>query len=389
MSIRNFFNKIHSGARVFFKGLFIGMRNTEDNIMLKGSDGAGDSGIHKEVHDKRVSKALLKGEVTQEVVDLRYRTYLVERESKKYEFFSPFLVQKKSEKEIEKLGCMNSDGHDIILVQPNHVVQESVAEALDRLDCKDKVSENYIINITRSFPTRYRLEEYTHKVVVKLGDTDSDAIVDFYVTKYINKSDFKSAAFVHEIERMVMNGRNSDILSFDDLYFETLHAWNCPDMYTFKFSKPVFRNCVEFDGSYVLSFDMKVVDGGTDITKEYYSEEMAKKYENKESRNQTIDLLDYACNTDYMEKVKRKYVCEECGKEIEYDPVKIDELDPVVLKDDDETQTEDEELPKTNVTGFYDAELSKTTFGKFLCHECMMKQLSELQIQKAEELEKK
>ena len=71
------------------------MKSTEDIVFHQsGLDGDSGTSIIKQVQDKRVSEALLKGEITQEVQELRYRTYKVDKESKTYEYYSPTLALK-------------------------------------------------------------------------------------------------------------------------------------------------------------------------------------------------------------------------------------------------------------------------------------------------------
>ena len=90
--MKHLVNKI----RLFFYSLFYGLKGTEDIVFHQtGINGDGGTSIIKEVEDKRVSKALLKGEVTQEVEELRYRTYLVDKESKTFEYYAPTLAIKK------------------------------------------------------------------------------------------------------------------------------------------------------------------------------------------------------------------------------------------------------------------------------------------------------
>ncbi len=65
----NFITKIRS----LISGLFYGMKTTED-IVLKQSGASHQlegTTIQQKVEDKRVSKALLRGELTQEVEELR------------------------------------------------------------------------------------------------------------------------------------------------------------------------------------------------------------------------------------------------------------------------------------------------------------------------------
>ena len=70
-------------------GLSFSLKRTEDT-MLRQEGTASNVGVgdEQEVNENRVSKALLKGEVTQEVKNLRYRTYKVDEEAKETEYYT-------------------------------------------------------------------------------------------------------------------------------------------------------------------------------------------------------------------------------------------------------------------------------------------------------------
>ena len=87
---------IRKTLKSIWLGFFVGMKNTEDATLHQtGLDGGAEVGAHQEVNEHRVSKALLKGELTQEVKELRHRTYAVDREAKNYEY-TPNLALKKA-----------------------------------------------------------------------------------------------------------------------------------------------------------------------------------------------------------------------------------------------------------------------------------------------------
>ena len=96
---KNKMGKIKNKINNLVTGFMVGMKNTENEIFTQlGGSTVADSTINQEAHTSRVSKALLKGELTQEVKELRYRTYTVDREAKNYEYFSPTLAKKPSKK---------------------------------------------------------------------------------------------------------------------------------------------------------------------------------------------------------------------------------------------------------------------------------------------------
>ena len=250
--MKKIFKKIKDGVRLFFVSLFYGMRKTEDSVLTS-------------LNTATDAKALLKGEITQQVIDLRYRTYEVDKKSKDFEFFSPLLARDNGTKDSKKVKWENEDGRELVLIQPNHVITENIGEALERLDSKDKVKENYLINIKRDFTPRFRLEEFTTRLAVKRGDDDTTAILDFYVPKYKSDTNFRLNAFLTDVKNIKDKWVRSDTLDFKSVFFVTSHAYRVKDMFSFKFDNPVYLETVEYDGSYILRFVSKIYDGGTDL----------------------------------------------------------------------------------------------------------------------------
>ena len=184
------FRKIKKNLKIFFYSLFYGMKSTEDIVFHQnGLDGNSGTSIIKQVQDKRVSKALLKGEITQEVQELRYRTYKVDKESKTYEYYSPTLALKNDKQNNKFLKYDDRDGLELITVQPNDFMVETMSETLEQVGGRGKRTE-YRIKIKRNFVPRYKIEEYVTRLDVKKLD-ETHVILDLYVSKYTNDKDFK------------------------------------------------------------------------------------------------------------------------------------------------------------------------------------------------------
>lgn len=373
--MKKFFKKILASTRLFFVGLFYGMRNTEDIVLTSANPSNNNSGVHKEVHENRVAKDLLKGEVTQQVIDLRYRTYEVEKKSKNFEYFSPFLARDNGTKDSKKVKYENEDSRELVLIQPNRAITESIGEALKRVDVRESLKEDFLVVIKRSFTPRFRLEEFTTRLVVKKGDDDTTAILDFYVPKYKSNTNFRLNAFLTDVVNIKDKWVKSDTIDFDSVFFITSHAYGVPDMFSFRFDEPVYLETIEYDGNYILRFVSKIYDGGTDLTKEYYSEKMAKKYENHEPKGLSLTItpdgktsINDECDEHGRGGLKRVYHCEMCGKEMIYDAKALDNLNPTLANDEG----------TDNIDGYLeymDAEIAESTFGKILCKDCMAKYL--------------
>lgn len=357
--------KIFKWVKTFWTGLFWGMKATEDSMFKGNTDAIPGSAIIQEINDKRVSKALLKGEVTQEVEELRYRTYKVDRESKQYEYIAPTLAFKREKQDSKFVSYENADNLEIITIQPNEAIVEDILETLKYVGGHGKRSE-YIIKIKRDFYPRYKIEEYTKRLVVKKLD-ETHAILDFYVSKYPNDKDFKSKGFVREIEKIRDEKIKSDVIDIKNVSFITTHSFKLDDMLEFEFDNVWFRTIVEYDGHYIIRFKSRILKNGIDLTDQYYSKTMDEKYKNKVKKEVVYDLFG---NTP-----TETYVCERCGKKIIYDADEMNEQEITQPRDIDELVENYD-----SVTEYMDVQISQQTYGIVLCKECLKKYLEENKI---------
>ncbi len=352
--------KLWRWLRIAFTSLFFGMKRTEE-ATLKATNlhDDVDSGIEEQVTENRVSRALLRGEITQAVKELRYRTYRVDREAKSVEYYSPFLTSKRDKVDSKIISYENSDNFKLIVIQPNFAKNETILESLERLDCKDRKPVEYHIMVSREngFIPRFRIEEYTTKLII-MEESEDNLIADFYISKYFNREDVKSKAFVREVEHIRDDKKRSDILKFDFVSFITNNAYGQEDMMFFDLEDFEFISVKEFDGSYILRFSCKLTGEIKDMTDQYYCKEMDDKYKNNEPKELVLDVTGAP--------VIKKYVCSECGKEVTYDTSLIDNMDA------------SDEASDEGITEYMDLEMSEQTFGKKLCRECLNKKLGEL-----------
>lgn len=340
------------------------MKITEEDVFKPaGLNQNTGTEIQQQQHSNRLSTALLAGKETQQVRELRYRTYMVDREAKKYIYYSPYLATKRDDKQDSKfVQYEDSDGLEVITIQPNFPIVEGVEQGLEQVGNRGKKTE-YWITIGRSFGfvPRYYIEQYVTRVVVKKRNDDDGVVVDLYVSKYPNDKDFKSKGFVKEIEKIMNEGIRSDVIDIDTLSFATLHAYKAQDMMMYKFDRFFYRSIVEYDGHYVISFSAHMMINGADLTDEFYCREMDEKYKNKEKKEYELDLMG-----EHPDEV---YICADCGKEVIYSTKAMNEMD---------VTSPDEEKSEVDNTEFFDMQIAEQTFGKKLCRDCMAKHLDEI-----------
>lgn len=373
--MKKIFYKIIRGVYLFWASLFYGMRAADDEMLVVSDNDDATIGSEVDAHANGVAGAMLRGEVTQQVKELRYRTYKVDRESKKYEYFSPTLALRREKQDSKFATCENSDNLPIVVIQPNDIYHitatESLAEAnLEEIEKTGTIKYNAsdldkpknVIKIERpsGFTPRYLLEDYTRKVVVRRKD-GPECIVDFYVSKYPDISKFKSKGFVTEITKLKESPRCIDINDITNLKFTSYKAFGVEDLNEFEYDLNHFTGVFEYDGMYILRYDATaIVDAKDLVMTKYFNPEMEAKYEKKEKKDIVLDIFGH--------HEEREYVCSKCGKIIKYNTAHIDNMLPSKGRDitEEEIETKDDDAIE-----FMDAQISNVTFGKFLCKDCL------------------
>lgn len=367
--------KILHNIESFFINFAFATKNTETQIFTQGGVDSANGGIimSQDVTQgtHALSKALLKGELTEEVKQLRYRTYKVDREAKKYKYFAPTLALKKKEgKDNKFVSYDKSDGLDVITIQYNYALSEDTLDAINQIENGGRGEKTkYKFEIKRNFVPRFRLEEFLKKVVVKRLD-ETHAILDFYFSQYperfFNTSDdksFRSKAFINELKR-IRNGGKSDVLDMEQMRFVTSHAYKKDDLIEYVFRNLWYRETVEFDGDYILRFKASIEHDGYDLTASYYNKTMDEKYKNNEKKEVTIDITGSV--------PVETYTCADCGKVVTFDVKKMEEMPISEAREIDDEVNEDDSW---DVTSYMDMQIVEQTIGKKLCKKCLKKYL--------------
>lgn len=298
-------NKFIAYIKLLWHSLFVGMRNAD--VMMttnqKTHDGSGF-----EIPDNAgggVFKDMLEEKVTQEVEELRYTSYRVANESKKYRYVGNGKAIKKTESQLTErhVEIEETDNLPIILIQDNTLICEDVYTSLKEVGKKEnkKNFHDYVIKIKRDIFPRFQIEQYVKKLVLK--QADGNYVIDLYCSKYPSQfSEKKDKAFISEIQKIKSGKvRNSDVLDFNEINFVTSNAWGIDDWFKFSFNDFEYYDIVEFDGNYVIRLGCQSNIFMGNLLDKIYCESAEKKYENKEIRaNASIDFIDYTKQQNYV-----------------------------------------------------------------------------------------
>ena len=284
------------------KALIYGLKGADAVIMGQTDPYSGGIVIQKEVQDKRVSKHLLKGEVTQEVMELRWRNYVVAKEASRYKYDGNGRATYMGPKSTGENGIVS-------LYQDNKPNIETVLEGMQQLETKKLLQDRYTLVVTYAETPRFRIEPNVSafKLVIK----PTERRLDLYVDNLPNKDDLRSKPFLSELEKLYQyqgeyfNKRCEISSNATGFAFVTDKANGEEDMISYILSQISFIGVKKEEERYVISYTFGF-HLRENLLDKYYCKEMAEKYENKEPKDLQFTIFD-PTQTDK---------CSDCGAEV-------------------------------------------------------------------------
>lgn len=316
--------------------LSLALAKVEKSALNQTSDALGSEGaMEQSYHQGQLADALLKGEITYEVKELRWRMYKVlnatenlstriigydednlpitETTAHGRQLLRDVNVDKEDPYEVELVVYNNDivksttealnnekvklhnddeevtkreDRHDIITTDKK-VVKEDIVVVSDKnlgeISFEDMVSsmkseKNIIIH--REYRTRFEIEQYTHRLVVRKVD-ENTRLLEFYISKYPDEFDRKTRLLISEIKKVIKNPRASDILDIEKVGFVTHKAIGAANGMEYIYSVKNFHKIVEHNGHYVIKFMAKPIINGEFMYNQHKLEDLEEKYATK------------------------------------------------------------------------------------------------------------
>lgn len=310
-------NKIKRYFLNLWYGLPFGLKGADTEIMGSKSADINGTTINQEVSDQRVAKHLLKGEVTQEVEELRYRTYKVDNEAKNYTYLGNGVAVKEEADEKPK------DRTKFKFSQDNKPICESVLDGLKQVG-KYGV-ERYRFEIDYKEFVRFKVEKFATMIDVDINEEIGKIETTLHFSTEPNPYDASSMPFINEIKKLLdvkteqQAERNEIASSILNISFTTYKANNEDDFVNYSFINGGKFKSFRQDGyEFLLTFEWgEYLRLPLDLESKYYSKSMAEKYANKERKDPNISMVD----------AERKRYCSVCGKEMSVYDADVQEAD--------------------------------------------------------------
>ena len=316
-------NKI---KRFFYNILYslpFGMKAADE--MLSTQTINDDVGVVETIRQNRLSEGLIKGEVTQQVEELRYRDYKVYRESKKYKYLGDGIAIKKDIKEC--VGKIN-------FIQNNKFITNTILDELKRVGNDEYGKEDYTLKIKYDNTVRFPLEKYCKYFSFNANNDsyDNTCDVSLYFDVNINSNNTNSFHFLKYLKNSNDFNKCLDYKdNIKEISFVTYKSNNEDDFIEYKCTN-IVDGVIDgnLDNEYIITLKCLNFER-IDLTDKFYCKEMEQKYENKEKKE----------NNFTFGSIRRITTCDECGKEISN----------------------------------YDADITRGSFGFSMCNECLERYL--------------
>jgi len=274
----------------------ISLKTVEENILSQNKQPGNDSNSqHKKMEASDLLNALLRGEVNQEVRDLRWRMYKVLLASDDLTVSEDGVSKKDNTVTLKKIKSDDTDSYPVKYVVNDLIVDSELFKVLDKLsegvtmsgyEAETLHQQEPLVTINREFIPRFQIEKYTKRLIVKEIDKES-VLLEFYVSKYPNHNDRKHNFFISELNR-VINGAKPLEIEFTSINLTSYKFIGVKNFLSFKYDKIVFDKITEYDGNYVIKYKGNVLVDGDDMIAEFKEEALEKLYEEKAPRKQTI-----------------------------------------------------------------------------------------------------
>jgi hypothetical protein len=279
--------------------IMLALHKTEANLKTGDDDIIPNDGKFQSHKQGMLSHSLINGELTQEVMDLRWRTYKVLEHSESlvstitgYEEDGTPIVStvRGVGNSLENFKGDTSDGLDVILVMNNKTLGTGVNDAnltsddnvkLDEYLTKTSSKKSIFVN--REGLQQFEIEKYTRRLVVKAKEEDK-VLLEFYVSKYPDTDDRRSRLFLSELKKVINGKRTSSLTDITDVYFISENTTGTDDNLEFEFKIDHYDSITEYDGHYLVKFVASKVIFGDSIFEKYKMEDLEKRYENKEKK---------------------------------------------------------------------------------------------------------
>jgi hypothetical protein len=306
--------------------LSLAMSGVEKNALGQKGDSL-DKTINQERRHTQgqLMDSLKQGEVTQEVMNLRWRTYKILKATEGVtaeitgydDDGMPITKMRKTDKKkgLSKIKLDTFDSYPLEMVVDNTPVASGGNEAMDNtfINVYDEVQKNFNedgelisathgeikgddyfatnkadlpIKIGRMFFPKFEIENFAKKLNVRKVNDAGIRLLEFYISMYPDVEDRKTRLLISDIKKAINNPVTATFLEIKEVGFITYKTLGVEDFYEYQYDIIELDKIIEFNGHYVIKYLAKVRVDAKDILDEHRVSELDDKYDRKEAKKQ-------------------------------------------------------------------------------------------------------
>lgn len=320
--------KISNWFKKQITALALATANVEKNAFgQEGNNLDEDSGKYQRHNQGTLADALERGEITQEVKELRWRMFKILEASDKAlitilgadeEGYLTLDVEQPNPTGLKvllnKVRVDDFDDYPLEMVVNNKPITlgsiESLTDEIKEYDYDERKSTvreddgSFVatlgeissdthqssmkmerpVKVLRELRPKFEIEKFSTKLNVRKIN-DSERLLEFYVSIYPDEYDKTSKLFLSELKRAIQNPRSSNMLDMLSVGFTTYKTIGVKDFHQFQYRITGFDKIVEFDGHYIIKFKSEVIINGEYLLSKYRLSDLDEKYNNKVKKN--------------------------------------------------------------------------------------------------------
>jgi hypothetical protein len=277
----------------------LSLSNVEKSALSQTNDGLGNNVTQSmRLNQGKISDSLINGEITQEVIDLRWRMYKILKASEGvtaeiigYDEDGLPITKVKQTNNKKSLINVLVDGFDseqLEMVIDNDEITISIEESMghDNLSSNEYFAKNKTerpIKVIRSDAPNFEIETFTKHLKIRKGKGNK-RLLEFYVSIYPDEYNRTSRLFINNIKKAIKNPLSNTMLDIKEVEFVTYKSLGVNDYLHFKYEIEEYDKIIEFNGFYVIKFKAIIKVDGVGIFEKYQQDELDNKYKNKEKK---------------------------------------------------------------------------------------------------------
>lgn len=268
-----------SNLRKWFKdraiSVSIALSNVEKTFLAQDGKPMDETTKQERRHNQgTLADNLMRGELTKEVKDLRWRTYKILKNMKGMKVTHEMEIKKD---DFSRVKLDPIDPYEVEMV----IANETEASSIDAVNAADISAYDYFVSlkndkpikINRSFFPKFYLENFTTQLnVLKVSETER--LLEFYVSIYPDEYNKTLNLFLKEIKKVMDGTKSHRFLEMEEVGF-------VKDFLFYEYKVKSFYRILEYNGSYIIKYFADVTANGEDLLKDFVEDDLDQKYIDK------------------------------------------------------------------------------------------------------------